>query len=309
MTGFPLFFLPFAFVLCAIMITFAVETKTRRTSMKLIADSGSTKTDWCLAEGGRAVRTVTTRGINPFHQDAGEIYAIVESELLPQLGDAEPAEVHFYGSGCRAECVGAMAEMLGRVFTHARTVSVEGDLLGAARALCGRSEGIACILGTGSNSCLYDGMEIKANTPPLGYILGDEGSGAVLGREFLNALYKGRLSAEVAEAFACETRLGVADVVRRVYREPQANRFLSSLSQFIHRHISDESLRALVRDNFRSFFRNNVLPYGRPELEVSVVGSVGYYYSAELSEAAEAEGVRLGTVERSPMAGLVRYHG
>ena len=276
--------------------------------MILIADSGSTKTDWCMADGGRVVKRMATQGINPFHCGEDDILGVLTGELLPQMGDEEPQSVYFYGSGCRDEYVAAVGRLLARVFPHTPKVEVESDLAGAARALFGRTAGIACILGTGSNSCLYDGAAVAANVPPLGYILGDEGSGAVLGRMFVNALYKGRLGASLRESFEGETGLRMPEIARRTYREPQANRFLASLSPFIHRHIVDGGLRSLVTDNFRSFFRNNVKAYGRPELAVGVVGSIGYYYSAELSDAAEAEGVALGCVVRSPMDGLVRYH-
>ena len=290
----------------AFILTFAV--KKILLDMILIADSGSTKTDWWLADGGHVVRRAASQGINPFHQDGGVIYGIVDGELLPQLGDDEPRAVFFYGSGCSHEMAPVVVEALRRAFPHAAAIEAHGDLLGAARAVCGPEQGIACILGTGSNSCLYDGTSIKLNTPPLGYILGDEGSGAVLGRNFVNAMFKGGLSAGLSDSFIAESGLTMAEIVRRVYREPMANRFLASLSPFIHRHIADASLRRLVIDNFRSFFRRNVSAYGRADLPVGVVGSVGYYYSAELSEAADAEGFRLGRVVRSPMEGLVAYH-
>ena len=284
-------------------------TQHNKKQMKLIADSGSTKTDWCLTEGGQTVRLMATQGMNPFHMGEGEIYEILTGELRPQLGGAEPAEVYFYGSGCRDACLTLMETMLRRVFAKAGTVCVGSDLLGAARALCARSGGIACILGTGSNSCLYNGESIVENTPPLGYILGDEGSGAVLGRCFAAALLRGLLPQALADAFAKETGLTAAEIIRRVYREPGANRFLASLTRFIHRHIDSPELRRLAIDNFRSFFRLHVAPYRRPDLPVGVIGSVGYYFSAELSDAAEAEGITLGTVERSPLERLAAYHG
>lgn len=277
--------------------------------MILIADSGSTKADWWLAEGGRALRCMATQGINPYHQDEGEISSIVMGELLPQMGNAEPGRVYFYGSGCRAEVAGVVESALRRAFAGAERIEAQGDLLGAARAVCGRSEGVACILGTGSNSCLYDGEAIVANTPPLGYILGDEGSGAVLGREFLNALFKGRLPECLRREFESWSGLTMADVIRRVYREPLANRFLASLSPFIHAHLSCQELRAMVIGCFRSFLRNNVTCYRRPDLPLGIVGSVGYHYREELAEAARAEGMSLGVTMRSPMEGLLRYHG
>lgn len=276
--------------------------------MILIADSGSTKADWWLAEGGRAVRRAATQGINPYHQGEEEISSIVLGELVPQMGGCEPQGVHFYGSGCREEVAPVVELALRRAFPGAEAIEARGDLLGAARAVCGRSEGVACILGTGSNSCLYDGEAIVANTPPLGYILGDEGSGAVLGREFVNALFKGRLPEALRREFMAESGLTMADVIRRVYREPLANRFLASLSPFVHSHLSCPELRSMVIGSFRSFLRNNVACYRRPDLPLGIVGSVGYHYSAELAEAAMAEGMSLGQVVSSPMEGLLRFH-
>ena len=185
---------------------------------------------------------------------------------------------------------------------------VYSDLLGAARAVCGRREGIACILGTGANSCLYDGERIVQNTPALGYILGDEGSGAVLGRRLLNALYKGRLPQHLREAFEQETSLTMSDVIERVYRQPLANRFLASLSPFVARHLDEPALRNMVIDHFREFLRHNVAPYNAPQLPVGFVGSMAFHYQAELREAAHQEGFIMGDVMKSPIDGLLRYH-
>lgn len=276
--------------------------------MILIADSGSTKADWLLAEGGNVVKRVATQGINPYHQTADEIRNIMSGELLPQLGGIQVGRVFFYGSGCRDEVAGALVGVLEQVFPQADAMEVHGDLLGAARSVCGGREGIACILGTGANSCLYDGNAIVMNTPPLGYVLGDEGSGAVLCRNFLNALFKGRLSAAVRDAFMAESGLTLDEIIHRVYREPMANRFLASLSPFIHAHIADAGVRAIVVDNFRSFLRNNVVCYNRPDIPLGVVGSIGYIYKEELVEAAEAEGMKVGRVVRSPLDGLLRFH-
>lgn len=276
--------------------------------MILIADSGSTKTDWLLAEGGDVVMRVATQGINPYHQTADEIHNIMSGELLPQLGGQQLGMVFFYGSGCRDEVVGTLVGVLAQVFPQADTIEVHGDLLGAARSVCGGREGIACILGTGANSCLYDGNAIVMNTPPLGYILGDEGSGAVLCRNFVNALFKGRLSVSVRDAFFAESGLTLDGIIHRVYREPMANRFLASLSPFIHSHIADAGVRGIVVDNFRCFLRNNVACYNRPDIPLGVVGSIGYVYKEELVEAAEAEGMTVGRVVRSPLEGLLRFH-
>lgn len=277
--------------------------------MKLIADSGSTKTDWCLIDGRVEVWHRNTQGINPIVQAPDKINAVLKGELcLPEEYAAYVTDVFFYGAGCREDMVSKMKGLLKRAMPGIGSISVCSDLLAAARALCGNKEGIACILGTGANSCLYDGISITANTPALGYILGDEGSGAVLGKLFVNALFKGRLSADIREAFEAETQLTVTDIINKVYRQPMPNRFLASLSLFISRHIDAPALHRLVVGNFRSFLANNIRPYNRPDLPVNAIGSMAYHYRDCLEEAARAEEMTIGTVMKSPMEGLVVYH-
>ena len=278
--------------------------------MILIADSGSTKTDWCLTRQGERVAQVATQGINPFYQTDEEIETIIRGELLSRLcrENAEAvASVCYYGAGIRPEMKERMKTLMAKVMNAGR-VEVENDLLGAARALFGRGEGIACILGTGSNSGRYDGKAIVANTPPLGFILGDEGSGAVLGKLFLGALYKGLLPAALAEEFHRQTGQTVASVIQAVYRQPLPNRFLASFSPFIHAHLHVAEVRQLVVDNFRSFFRRNLAQYGRRDLPVGVIGSIACHYEAELREAAEAENFHVKSILRSPLDGLVAFH-
>jgi len=276
--------------------------------MILIADSGSTKTDWTLLPEATTPRRsmadsrqIQTPGINPVHQTPEAIRA-----SLPLIELAVDA-VYFYGAGCTADRIPLMTSLLSEHFQSPR-VEVSSDLLGAARALCGRSEGIACILGTGANSGLYDGARIVQNTPALGYVLGDEGSGAVLGRRFFNALFKRPDFAALRDDYLSTEHLTMADVIRRVYREPMANRFLASTSLYIGQHIDHPLLQELVTDNFRDFFRINLLPYGRRDLPVGFVGSMAHYYRRQLVAAARAEGFLLGTVLKSPMEGLVAYH-
>ncbi len=275
--------------------------------MKLIADSGSTKTDWCVVDGGEVVFRTAGHGINPFQQNDAEVENIVDNEFRSSFDGVERiAEIEFYGAGCRDGMVPRMERLLRKLFVNAVRVEVCSDVLGAARALFGDREGIACILGTGANSCLYDGRRIMANVPPLGYILGDEGSGAVLGRQFINALFKGGLPAAMRDEFLSETGLTLADIINKVYREPLANRFLASTSVFIRNHLENKALRCLVVDNFKSFFKCNVNLYGCRDLPVGAVGSIAFYYKSELLEAAEAEGYKVGKVIKSPMEGLVR---
>ena len=268
----------------------------------LIADSGSTKTDWAYMD-----QRVQTQGINPFHQDEDTIRSILKEELLPQLTSdiTHLTSILFYGSGVRPELEEKMRRLLQEAFPQAEHVEAHGDLLGAARALCGHQEGIACILGTGANSCLYDGERIVENTPPMGYILGDEGSGAVLGVRFLNALYKNRLSNDVKAAFEAFAEMSMAQVIERVYRQPMANRWLASLSKFIHQQIENPQIEQLVIDNFRDFIRRNIAPYQRRDLPINAVGSIAFYYQQQLEKAVKAEGYTLGKIVRSPLDALV----
>lgn len=279
-----------------------------RHHFQLLADSGSTKTDWALLADKRVVCQCQTEGINPFHQSAEGIASVLRTQLLPQLPVDVPIEsVSFYGSGVRPELQPLMRELLGEVFVEAE-VAAEGDLLGAARAVCGRSEGMACILGTGSNSGLYDGEKIVANTPPLGYILGDEGSGAVLGRRLLHLLFKDPSQKALRDEFLATYKMTMVSVIDRVYRQPLANRWLASLSPFVATHLSNDAVRHLVIDNFQQFFRSNLVAYRHSELPVGFVGSMAFHYQKELEEAARLEGFTVGRVIKSPLEGLIAYH-
>ena len=291
----------------------AVES-SKWQKMILIADSGSTKTDWVVFNPSVQdpmfnvqSSIISTQGLNPVHQTSETILRILRDELLPQLNIPITA-VYFYGSGVRPELESLMVSVLHEIFLQAETVEAHSDMLGAARALCGHNEGIASILGTGANSCLYDGYGIRRNTPAMGYILGDEGSGASLGKRLIHDLYKGVLSKEIANTFECETSLTLPDLIDKVYRQPLPNRFLASLSTFIHNHLDDPSIRHMVVACFSDFFAYNIVPYGRPDLPVNFVGSIAFYYQDELREAAKRQGFHLGSVLRSPLEGLVRYH-
>ena len=300
--------------------------RNNRNAAVLVADSGSTKTDWVLlGETGR--KSFQTQGLNPVLMSEEQIVGILQCELLPELPNEDCFEVFFYGAGVRPELVGKMEQAFQQAFaagspfaainnpspiTHHPspiTLHLSSDLLGAARALCGHTEGIACILGTGSNSCLFDGENIVQNTPALGYILGDEGSGASLGKRFLNALFKGVLHESLRIDFQKETSLSLDEIIKKVYREPMPNRFLASFSKFIHLHLEkDEALRELVKDEFRRFFRHNIVPYQRRDLAVNFVGSIAHHYEPLLREAARDEGFEVGLVVASPIGRLADYH-
>ena len=276
--------------------------------MILIADSGSTKTDWCVAKDGFTVKRFTTQGINPYHQDERRINGIVLDELLPQTGEYKIKKIVFYGSGCREETIPAMKTILHSAFNNNIEVEIYSDLLGAARAICGHKEGIACILGTGSNSCLYDGNKIVGNIPPLGYILGDEGSGATLGKIFINEILKNNQMSDLKKEFLQVLKMTEGDIIDRVYRQPMANRFLASLAPFIHSHIERHEVNEIVTENFRQFLLKNVKRYHRDDLQVSFIGSIAWHFKSQLLQSALEENVYVGSVEKSPMDGLLRYH-
>lgn len=276
--------------------------------MIILADSGSTKTDWCLLDGAKAER-VRTAGMNPYFQSEEEMVQTLQTQLLPAVTDAKAVKaVYFYGAGCASAAVN---EKVARAIDYFFPVSMEvqSDLMAAARALCGREAGIACIMGTGSNSCAYDGEQITAHVPPMGYILGDEGSGAVLGKLLVGDVVKHQLPLSVEEAFYQETGLSESAILERVYRQPFPNRFLASLVPFLKAHIAVPAVQQLVERSFEAFFVRNIVAY-QPEAGCAVhfVGSIAYHFQSQLRRVAEAQGLRIGRIMQSPMEGLIHYH-
>ncbi len=257
--------------------------------MRVLVDAGSTKTTWAIM-GGNSREIVTTGGLNPSIMGLDEFRREVEKVI----GVNNVQEVQFYGAGCRGEIVPRVEGVFRELFPNAEHIVVGSDLLLAAKVLCGYKEGIAAILGTGSNSCLYDGFKIVQNTPALGYILGDEGSGAVRGRKFVHAGVKGR---SVLPPASCPLP-SASEIIRLVYREPGGNRYLASLCPLIKSNLSTPGVRALVIDNFREFFRFNITPYNRPDLPVNCLGSVAYHFQDELREAARLEGYKIGKIQQ-----------
>lgn len=282
--------------------------------MYLIADSGSTKTDWCLCMDNSSEIIIQTQGINPYHQTEEAIELVLVEELLPHLhsnvksNSEDNPRVIFYGAGCANEAACNRVGAAIRKVLSVNDIGIYSDLLGAARALCGHEEGIACVLGTGSNSCLYDGKEIIANVPPLGYILGDEGSSAVLGRRLVGDCLKNQLPESVRNEFLSEYGLTQELILERVYRQPLANRFLASLTPFLSKYRDVPEVHSLLVESFVDFFVRNVKQYRRPWLPIHFVGSIANVFSAELKEAAESLGMEIGLILKSPMEGLIRYH-
>lgn len=277
--------------------------------MILIADSGSTKTDWCVVEHGVATHRLLTKGMNPFFQTEDEMAAEVAEALLPHLPTKRFEQVYFYGAGCAfPDKIEVVRRAVERHLQVDGTVSVNTDMLGAARGLCQAHPGIACILGTGSNSCYYDGREIVKNVSPLGFILGDEGSGACLGKLLVGEVLKNQWSEELCHRFFARFGYHAGDIIDRVYRQPFPNRFLAGLSPFLVENLHEPCVRELVLRSFCDFLRRNVMQYDYAAHEVSFVGSVAHYYREVLEEAARQTDIRLGQIVQSPMEGLIQYH-
>lgn len=276
--------------------------------MILIADCGSTKTDWALCCNGEIVSRAKTQGLNPTIQETDDIEAVLTAELLDKLDTDAPQSIYFYGAGCAYDNANnRMRRALESIF-KTKEIHIHSDLLAAARALCGHEEGIACILGTGSNSCLYNGKEIVDNTPSLGYILGDEGSGAHLGQQLVSDCIKKQLPKNIREKFMQQYKLDVAAILERVYHTPLPNRWLASLTPFIQENRKNAEIHDMLKNCFTQFFKRNVMVYRHSWLPIHILGGIGISFSDEIKETAESLGLSVGNILESPMEGLVKYH-
>lgn len=280
--------------------------------MMLIADSGSTKTAWRYISPDRQIHQHFTQGFNPYFQTKDQISAEIKNVLLPELivkNGEQPEKVFFYGAGCSSEdkCR-IVKEAIGENFPGSE-IEVHHDLLGAARATCGRNEGIVAILGTGSNSCLYDGDEIVDNVPSLGFILGDEGSGAHLGKALVRAWVYRELPKELNKRFEERFKTTKDEILESVYKKPLPNRYLASFSKFVFQNSTEPFIAAMVARCFEEFFDRHIVKYsGYDVLPMNVVGSVGFYYSNILRAVATEKGVFIDKILEAPIAGLSLYH-
>ncbi len=276
--------------------------------MILIADGGSTKTEWRVCGAGKKWQSLYTSGINPFFLSGEEIINLLRNELQPLAGITFE-KIFFYGTGCNSPAKEEIVESAVRKFFSVERIFVGSDLLGAARALCMDEPGIACIMGTGSNSCYYDGRSILSNVSPLGYILGDEGGAAFIGRKLLSGVLKKNLPAEVIDRFFNTYNLTSAEILENVYMKPFPNRFLGQFSRFISSNIEIEELQDIISSSFEEFIRRNILQYREAtELQVNFTGSVAYYFSIFLEAALKANNLKAGIITLSPMDRLAEYH-
>jgi|SRR6185437_6035543 len=274
----------------------------------LIADSGSTKAEWCLIREGRN-KIIETQGASPYFLNEAQLLELMRNELLPGLKKELPDQVFFYGTGCAAPANRALLKRaLKKVFPGAE-VEVAHDLTGAGRALCGRTKGVVAILGTGSNSGYYNGQRIVKNSPGLGYVLGDEGSGAYLGRKVLQYYLYHTFDEELESKFNHKYHTDAAGILDRVYKKPLPNRYIASYAMFLAENRGHFMIENIIEDGLNDFFFNHLCKY--PEIwkvPVHFTGSVAYGFQDILKELCNAYKWELGRILRKPMDGLVAYH-
>lgn len=277
--------------------------------MILVADSGSTKTDWRLINEKREINKFKTIGFNPFFIDnkgiVNELKISLPSYVLPD----DIGYVYFYGAGCSSiDRCNIVISGLKEIFCNAK-IEVEHDILGAARALLGKEKGIAAILGTGSNTCYYDGKKIVKNITALSYILGDEGSGAYLGTKLIKAFLNYELPEKLHKSFVNEYKLTEEDILNAVYKKPLPNRFLASFTRFLSKNLEHPYVSKLVYEGFEDFFVKHISKYENyKSLKIRCVGSIAYHFQSVLTQVARDKDASIDKIIEYPIDELVKYH-
>ena len=274
----------------------------------LIADSGSTKCEWCLLYDGKK-KKVDTQGISPYFLDVAGIGQVLNRELVPELKRWEVDEVYYYGTGCKdPENQKIVRKAIRGVFRGA-SVHVTHDLMGAALGLCGHTKGIACILGTGSNSCYFDGKKIVKNSPGLGYVLGDEGSGAYLGKKVLQYYLYNTFDEELRYKFDAKYTTNGKEILEAVYKRPLPNRYLASFTLFLVENRGHYMVENIIEDGLNDFFFNHLCKYRESwKLPIHFVGGVAYGFRDVVKELCSTYEFELGSILQKPMDGLIRFH-
>ena len=277
-------------------------------SLILIADSGSTKTEWCLVDGKKKLNVVT-QGISPYFLDAAQITTIIREELLPGLKNKQPDELYYYGTGCSNPAnVALVKKAIKAVFKNSKIV-VDHDLAGAAKALCGDQKGVACILGTGSNSCFYNGSKIVKNSPGLGYVLGDEGSGTYLGKKVLQYYLYNTFDPDLMDRFKAAYQTSQNEILDAVYKQPLPNRYLAGFAGFLAENRGHFMVENIIEDGFNDFFYHHIYKYRESWTHpIHFVGSVAWGFKDVLKEMCHSYELQLGKVLKNPMEGLISYH-
>lgn len=276
--------------------------------IQLIADSGSTKAEWCVLDGQKK-RKIVTQGLSPYFLSTMQIKTILDQELLPALKGTMPQMIHFYGTGCSNPAnVNIVKQALRKLFTGAE-LKVNSDLMGAAKALCGDEKGVACILGTGSNSCYYNGKKIVNNSPGLGFILGDEGSGAYMGKKVVQYFLYNTFDPDLMDRFIAKYNPDSNTILDAVYRQPLPNRYLASFVGFLVENRGHFMIENIIEDSFNDFFFTHICKYKESwTLPIHFTGSVAYGFKDVLKEMCQSYELELGNVLKQPMDGLIKYH-
>ena len=277
--------------------------------VRLIADSGATKCEWCVLENGKKKKTIYTQGISPYFLSGPQIIALLEKELLPKLKKITVQEIYFYGTGLgNPNNIKIVKSVFKKLFPKAKT-EVQNDLLAAARALCGKSKGIACILGTGANSCFYNGRKMVKNSPGLGYILGDEGSGAYLGKKVVQYYLYNTYDEELKARFEKRFLVTPMEILENVYKKPLANRYLASYAIFLAENRGHYMIENIIEDGLNDFFFTHLYKYRESWTHpIHFVGSIAFGFKDVLKELCNTYELELGRVLKAPMQGLIEYH-
>jgi len=277
-------------------------------SVQLIADSGATKAEWSLIVNGK-VKSIITQGISPYFLNGDQIKELLSKELLPKLKQPVINEVFYYGTGCANPANAKLVKKALQQLFPGAAVDVNHDLLAAARALCGREKGLACILGTGSNSCYYDGKKIGKNSPGLGYVLGDEGSGAYLGRKVLQYYLYGTFDEELRGRFDLTYTTNTAEILENIYKKPLPNRYLAGFTFFLAENRGHYMIENIIEDGLNDFYFTHLCKYREAwKYPINFVGSVAYGFRDILTQLCDSYEFELGKVLKKPMSGLIGYH-
>lgn len=277
-------------------------------TIKLIADSGSTKTEWCLLNGKKKT-IIYSQGMSPYFINDVQMEAILRQEVLPHLKKIAVEEIFYYGTGCSNPAnIKMVTKALKNIFTGAK-IKVETDVDGAAKALCGGEKGIACILGTGSSSCYYNGKRITKNNPGLGYILGDEGSGAYLGKKVIQYYLYNTFDEDLRSRFDAKFVTNANEILNAVYKQPLANRYLASFAIFLAENRGHYMIENIIEDGFNDFFYQHIYKFRESwKYPVHFTGGIAFGFKDVLAEMCNSYQLQLGNVLRNPMEGLIKYH-
>ncbi len=274
----------------------------------LIADSGATKAEWCLLNNGKK-KILFTQGISPYFLNTDQVAELLTKELVAKLKNATVERIYYYGTGCaNIENAKSIKKALTRVFPKAQ-VNVNTDLMAATRAVCGHEKGIACILGTGSNSCYYNGKSIVKNSPGIGYVLGDEGSGAYLGKKVLQYYLYNTFDEDLRARFDARFVTTPSEILDNVYKKPLPNRYLASFTMFLAENRGHYMIENIIEDGLNDFFFQHLCKYAEVwKYPVNFAGSVAYGFQDVIKELCRSYEFELGIILKNPMEGLVKYH-